>query len=77
MAVAFAFAIRSCRCRGASGIVAPALFGYLIAHHAPWALAGGYFLAAGLLLGAALTEALFGIDAEDRSLEEIADRSNS
>jgi MFS family permease len=55
------------------GITAPALFGYLITSHSPWALAGGYFLAAGLLLGAALTEAVFGIDAEGRSLEQIAD----
>jgi hypothetical protein len=45
----------------------------LITSHSPWALAGGYFLAAGLLLGAALTEAVFGIDAEGRSLEQIAD----
>ncbi len=55
------------------GIVAPALFGYLIASHASWAHAGGYLLAAALLLGAALTETLFGIDAEGRSLEQIAD----
>ena len=55
------------------GIVAPALFGYLIASHAPRALAGGYFVAAVLLLGAAVVEALFGINAEGRSLEQIAD----
>ena len=55
------------------GIIAPALFGYLIAGHSPWALAGGYFLAAVLLLCAALVEALLGIDAEGRSLEQIAD----
>jgi MFS family permease len=55
------------------GIAAPALFGYLIASHAASAIAGGYFLAAVLLLGAALVEALFGIDAEGRSLEQIAD----
>ncbi len=55
------------------GIAAPALFGYLISGHAPWALAGGYLLAAALLLSAALIEALFGIDAEGRSLEQIAD----
>ncbi len=55
------------------GVVAPALFGYLIANHASWALAGGYLLAAALLLSAALTETLFGIDAEGRSLEQIAD----
>jgi MFS family permease len=55
------------------GIVAPALFGHLIESHAPWALAGGYLVAAVLLIGAALVEAWFGIDAEGRSLEQIAD----
>jgi MFS family permease len=55
------------------GIIAAALFGYLIGGHSPWALAGGYFLAAVLLLSAALVEALLGIDAEGRSLEQIAD----
>ncbi len=55
------------------GIAAPTLFGYLIAQHAPWTLAVGYFIAAGLLIGAAVIEAFFGIDAEGRSLEQIAD----
>jgi MFS family permease len=55
------------------GIGAPTLFGYLIAKHSPSALAGGYLVAAGLLLGAALTEVFFGVDAEGRSLEQIAD----
>jgi MFS family permease len=55
------------------GIAAPTLFGYLIAKHTPWPLAGGYLVAAALLLGAALTEVFFGIDAEGRSLEQIAD----
>jgi MFS family permease len=55
------------------GIAAPTLFGYLIAKHTAWALADGYLIAAALLLGAALTEVFFGIDAEGRSLEEIAD----
>ena len=53
------------------GIVAPALFGYLIGGHSPWALAGGYFLAAVLLLGAALVEALLGIDAEGAHLNRL------
>jgi MFS family permease len=55
------------------GVAAPALFGYLVASHSSWALSGGYLLAAGLLIGAALVEALLGIDAEGRSLEQIAD----
>ena len=34
---------------------------------------GGYLLAAALMLVAAVVEAFFGIDAEGRSLEEIAE----
>jgi MFS family permease len=59
------------------GVTAPLLFGFLIARHTAWPLAGGYMLAAALMLGAALIEALFGIDAEGRSLEEIADPLSS
>jgi MFS family permease len=55
------------------GAAAPVLFGYLIGTGAPWAVAGGYIFAAVLMLGAALTEAKLGIDAEGRSLEQIAD----
>lgn len=55
------------------GIVAPSLFGILIGTHSPWLLALGYLLAAALLLAAAGVESLYGIDAEGRSLEEIAD----
>jgi MFS family permease len=59
------------------GVTAPLLFGFLIGQHSPWPLAGGYMLAATLMLGAAAIEALFGIDAEGRSLEEIADPLSS
>jgi MFS family permease len=55
------------------GIAAPSLFGILIGTHSPWLLALGYLLAAALLLAAAVVESLYGIDAEGRSLEEIAD----
>jgi MFS family permease len=55
------------------GIIAPSLFGTLIGMHSPWPLALGYLLAAALLLAAAGVESLYGIDAEGRSLEEIAD----
>jgi MFS family permease len=54
------------------GILAPSLFGLLIAKQSTWWLAGGYVIAAALMLIAALIEALFGIDSEGRSLEEIA-----
>jgi MFS family permease len=54
------------------GIVAPLLFGVLIAKHSTWAMAGGYIIAAVLMLAAGLIEAFFGIDSEGRSLEQIA-----
>jgi MFS family permease len=54
------------------GVVAPLLFGVLIAKHSTWAMAGGYMVAAVLMLAAALTAAFFGIDSEGRSLEQIA-----
>jgi len=55
------------------GIAAPALFGLLITGATHWPLAGGYVLAAVLMLAAAAIEARYGIDAEGRSLEQIAD----
>ena len=55
------------------GVVAPLLFGILLSAHSPWPLAGGYLFAAVLMIGAAVVEAFFGVDAEGRSLEEIAD----
>ena len=54
------------------GAMAPALFGWLIETGAPWAVAGGYFLAAGLMAAAGLVEAVIGVDAEGRSLEAVA-----
>jgi MFS family permease len=54
------------------GSAAPVLFGYLVGTGDAWALAAGYIFAAALLLAAALAEAKLGIDAEGRSLEEIA-----
>jgi MFS family permease len=55
---------------GASG---PLLFGYLIGSGAVVAVAGGYTVAAILMLIAAGAELRFGIDAERRSLESIAE----
>jgi MFS family permease len=54
------------------GSAAPSLFGYLVGTGSHWALAGGYMLAAALMLVAALAEVRLGIDAEGRSLEQIA-----
>jgi MFS family permease len=54
------------------GSAAPLLFGYLVGTGEPWVIAAGYFFAAALMLAAALAEAGLGVDAEMRSLEEIA-----
>jgi MFS family permease len=59
------------------GIVAPLLFGVLLASRSPWPLVGGYGVAAVLMLGAAAVEAKYGIDAEGRSLEQIAEPLSS
>ncbi len=54
------------------GAAAPWLFGRLIEADSAWALAGGYAVAGVLMLGGAAMEAVFGIDAEGRALEDIA-----
>ncbi len=55
------------------GATGPLLFGYLIGTGAVVAVAGGYTVAAILMLIAAGAELRFGIDAERRSLESIAE----
>jgi MFS family permease len=55
------------------GAGAPWLFGHLIAAGSAWALAGGYAFAGALMLAGAAMEAWLGIDAEGRSLEDIAE----
>jgi len=59
------------------GIVAPWLFGTLIGTGSRWYVFFGYVGAALLMLSAALTETKLGIDAEGRSLEQIADPLSS
>jgi MFS family permease len=59
------------------GTFAPALFGHLIEAASPWPLAAGYIFAALLMLAAAVAEAAFGVDAEMRSLEQIAEPLSS
>jgi len=54
------------------GVGAPALFGQLIASGSRRQLFGGYLAGAALMLLAAGCEAIFGVKAERRSLEEIA-----
>ena len=59
------------------GATSPLLFGYLVGTGSPWSLAGGYVFAAILMLVAALAEVKFGVDAEMRSLESIAEPLSS
>jgi MFS family permease len=54
------------------GIVAPWLFGLLIDSGSREALFLGYMIGVALMLGAALLEAVMGVRAERRSLEDIA-----
>ena len=55
------------------GVTSPLLFGRLIATGSAWALSGGYAIAAVLMLLAAAMELVFGVDAEGKSLESLAD----
>jgi hypothetical protein len=55
------------------GAAAPWLFGHLIAAGSAWALSGGYCVAGLLMLAGAGMELKFGIDAEGKSLEDIAE----
>jgi len=57
---------------GVGGVVGPVLFGALIETGRPVAVAGGYALAAVLMIVAGLLALRYGIDAERRPLEEIA-----
>jgi len=59
------------------GSVAPFLFGRLIESGSAWSVSGGYGVASLLLLLAALAELKFGVDAEGKSLESIADPLSS
>jgi MFS family permease len=68
LAIAIFYAIGT----AVGGAVGPALFGYLIGSGVIVAVAGGYAIAAVLMLIAAAVELRFGIDAEQRPLESIA-----
>ena len=58
------------------GMGAPVLFGELIGTHDRWNLLLGYLLAAGLMIGGALSESFWGVAAERKSLEEISEESS-
>jgi len=54
------------------GIAGPTLFGALIETGSRYEVMLGYLLGGGLMVGAAVVEAFLGVDAEKRSLEEVA-----
>jgi MFS family permease len=68
IAIAIFFAIGTL----VGGVGAPILFGWIIGTGSRGALFIGYLLAAMLMIFAAMTEALIGVPAERRSLEDIA-----
>ena len=68
MAIAIFFAVGTL----VGGVGAPLLFGWIIGTGSSTALFMGYLVAAVLMIFAAVMEALIGVPAERRSLEEIA-----
>ncbi len=69
MAIALFYAIAT----GIGGAAGPLIFGKLLGGADPAHVAVGYWIAAGLMAAAALTEVVFGVDAEQQSLEEVAE----
>ncbi|WP_144138051.1 MFS transporter [Paraburkholderia sp. BCC1884] len=54
------------------GIIGPAFFGRLIDTHERGAVYSGYLVGSALMLGAAVIAAIWGVDAERKSLENVA-----
>jgi MFS family permease len=68
MAIAFFYAIGT----GLGGIIGPIYFGKLIESGRD-AVVHGYYIGAGLMIAAGLVELVLGVDAAQRSLEDIAE----
>jgi len=68
LAIAFFYAVGT----GAGGIVGPALFGNLVATKRPGDMAVGYLVGGVLMAAAGIVEIFLGVDAEQRSLEQLA-----
>jgi MFS family permease len=67
MSIAFFYAIGT----AIGGIIGPILFGHLI-ESGTHAVVIGYYIGAGLMIAAGLVELFLGVNAEGRSLEDIA-----
>lgn len=72
MAIAIFYAIGT----GTGGVVAPALFGALLATGSRMGVLQGYLFGAGLMVLAGVVAAVLALPAERRSLEEIAEMSD-
>jgi MFS family permease len=68
MSIAFFYAVGT----GLGGIIGPVLFGQLI-DGGIHAVAVGYYIGAGLMIAAGIVELFLGVNAERRSLEDIAE----
>jgi MFS family permease len=68
LAIAFFYAVGT----GLGGIIGPVLFGHLIATKRPGDTAIGYVVGAVLMIAAGVVEVFLGVDAEQKSLEEVA-----
>jgi MFS family permease len=69
MAIALFYAVAT----GIGGAVGPLLFGKLLGGDDPTGVAVGYWIAAGLMGIAAITVIAFCVDAEQQSLEDVAE----
>ena len=68
LAIAFFYAIGT----GVGGVIGPLLLGVLISTGSRGSVAIGYFIGAALMIGAAAVEAIWGIAAERKPLEEVS-----
>jgi MFS family permease len=58
---------------GIGGVIGPVAFGWLIGTGDKWMLFYGYIFAALLMLGAAILQAIYGVAAEGKSLENVSE----
>jgi hypothetical protein len=54
------------------GVAGPALYGYIVGTGSRTLLFWGYIAGAVVMMGGGLVEALLGVDAERKSLEDVA-----
>jgi hypothetical protein len=57
---------------GLGGIVGPILFGNLVGTGDPSMVAIGYYIGAAMMMGGGVIELVFGVEAAQKSLEDVA-----